>query len=91
MANLENNEKLLEIGKKVYAMTKEQMETRLKVISAHIKDCSDLGVLVDNNIQLEAMSITTRIMMDNDTLGCQDGDYCDDETCHCDGSGHCEC
>ena len=82
---MSENEKLLKISEKVYAMTFEEMDERIKKISGEIKDLSDIGLKASDDTQMEAMVLMSRIMMDNGVDGSMDGDCCEG----CDG--HCDC
>ena len=89
---METNKKLLEISKKVHAMSMDEVEKRMKEISAEMKDLSDLDVKASEDLQMEAMCIATRVMMENDMDGSLDGDTCDEDCGHCDcGEEHCDC
>ena len=85
---METNKKLLEIGKKVFAMSLDELEKRMKETSAETKELSDMGMTASEDLQMEAMSIATRFMMEND-IG--DDDACEDcEHCDC-GQEDCDC
>ena len=76
---------MTELGNKVYAMSIDELDNRMKEISQQLKDLSDIGATAPEVLQEEALLIASRIMMNEDLDGSMDGDCCEG----CDG--HCEC
>jgi len=84
MKVLDNNETILQIGMKVNAMTREERAARLKELSQHTKDCSDIGLKPDKDIWTEMDILLNILMTENGTDGSEDGnscDGCDNEFC----------
>lgn len=86
--------KLLDISKKVFWMNAEELNKRLIEVNIMIKNLSDIDLAQDEDLQMEAMVLTSRIMMDNqrEDSGHSCTGHCCGHSCECHtGGGECFC
>jgi len=70
-------ETYLQIADKIFALTPEERVLRLKKLTQHTKDCSDIGIKPDMDIWAEINALVDLQMMMNGLDGTEDGDNCD--------------